>query len=225
MLDAARHFVYPPTPALAEAVRLRLARRPRPVRLRWAALLLAGSLAIPQVRAAVWDALRLGALHILVGSTTPTDYPPPLETPLEMGGETTLNEAERVTGRGLPLPGYPEGIGAPDRVFLQDDGGWLVTLLWLLPDEDGAPWLLIEAMDTRVIGQKFSLEGAQAVMVNERPVYWLMGGHDLAYIFASGIISRRVSQPTLIWEADDVTYRIETALDQAEVVRMAESMR
>jgi hypothetical protein len=196
---------------------MRLARRPRQVRLRWAALLLAGSLMIPQVRAAVWDALRLGALQILVGSTSLAGYPPPLETP--------LNEAERVTGRGLPLPSYPEGIGTPDRVLLQDDGGWLVTLLWLLPDEDGAPLLLIEAMDTRVIGQKFSLEDAQAVRVNGRSAYWLMSGHDLAYIFASGIISRRVSQPTLIWEADGWTYRIETALDQAEVVRIAESMR
>ncbi len=81
-LQAAAHdFPYPLTPDIARAVRQRLAMEPRQaamrrMRLAWAAaiavLILAGLLAVPQVRAAVLEALRIGAIRIFLTEPTPT---------------------------------------------------------------------------------------------------------------------------------------------------------
>ena len=73
--EIAASFDYPPTPDVSSRVRQRLAR-PRPAmadgrrRLAWAAvialLLLASLLAVPQVRAALGEILRIGAMTVFV---------------------------------------------------------------------------------------------------------------------------------------------------------------
>src|SRR6185503_5551266 len=90
--NIARNFSYPPTPDIASAVAKRLAIKPEPKplisppwRLVWAALvvlfILAGLLAVPQVRAAVVEFLQIGAIRIFLTEPTPTATPLPA-TPL-----------------------------------------------------------------------------------------------------------------------------------------------
>lgn len=85
--ETAAAFAYPPTPDIAAAVREQLAsKRPRRMparRLAWAAVVLvivvASLLAVPQVRAGLLDALRIGAVRILLTdpTATPTSTPAP----------------------------------------------------------------------------------------------------------------------------------------------------
>ncbi len=103
---ASRSFVYPPTPDVTGAVRQRLAvggaRRASGRRLAWtfvAAMLilagLGGMLAVPQVRAALVEMLRIGAVRILLAAPTPT------ATPTAPASTETRPTA---TPRGSPTP-------------------------------------------------------------------------------------------------------------------------
>jgi hypothetical protein len=109
---AAAAFSYPPTPDLAAAVVRRLAagyarlpaavpdrRRPAPVFAILAALaiLLAGLLAVPQVRAAVVDVLRIGAVRIFLVAPTPPPAPAPSATP---PGPSTRPPSQGTQGAG-----------------------------------------------------------------------------------------------------------------------------
>ena len=119
--NIARNFSYPSTPDIASAVAERLAAKPelKPLaspqqRLVCAALvalfILAGLLAVPQVRAAVMEFLQIGAIRIFLTEPTPTatslpatplpgsastPTPRPSATPLssvlDLAGETTLD--------------------------------------------------------------------------------------------------------------------------------------
>src|SRR3990172_9350635 len=168
---------YPSTPDVAGAVRRRLAadsarpaQRPfvtRRPRLAWAmavvVLLVAGLLAVPEVRAGLLQFLRIGAVRIFLVPPTPTPSeaevivsalpgtgtlaptatlhptPPLVSSLLDLAGETTLEDARTRFGFPIALPAYPAGLGPPDRVFLQNFGGPMVVLVWLrsAPPEPG----------------------------------------------------------------------------------------
>jgi hypothetical protein len=160
--EIAATFPYPATPDMAAAVRYKLAARTkgplRPVsrRLAWVVVLLllavAGTLAVPQVRAAVWRILQAGAITIFVPEATATTVPtatavpstsrftPPDATPrpalvqdilLSPAGEMTLAEVQAKTNFSLYLPaGWP----LPDRVYYQThDWPVVVIFVWLEP--------------------------------------------------------------------------------------------
>jgi hypothetical protein len=167
--ERASVFPYPPTPDLARVVMERLAtepsatymhRRRLAVALAVVVLLLAGLLAVPQVRAAIADVLRLGAVRILLIEPTatpsptaapsiatipgaaaraqpPTPAPTPRASPtalasvLDLSGEMTLTEAQSRVRFPIHLPTYPLDLGAPDRVYMQWLEGQAVVLVWL----------------------------------------------------------------------------------------------
>ena len=162
---AAQALPYPPTPDVAKGVRRRLeAARTRPwavPRLAWVIALIVlafiGLAAVPQVRAAIWEIVRIGVVQIFIGPATPTlppapsptggatglqspptatirPSPTPLPSFLDLAGESTLREARASSGLEIPLPGYPPDLGSPDRVYLQDQGGPVVVLVWLEPE-------------------------------------------------------------------------------------------
>jgi hypothetical protein len=155
-------FPYPPTPDIASGVRRRLAARQQPKtrlvsrRLAWALvvllLLLAGSLAVPQVRAAVLRIFRAGAITIFVPeepeeTAVPTATPISRATPttpaqatraqdvlLAPAGEMTLTEVRTRTTKELYIP---EGWGPPDRVYHQThDWPGVVIFVWLEPGSE-----------------------------------------------------------------------------------------
>ncbi len=243
--DMARAFRYPPTPDITITVRSSI-RRPSPYRrLAWAAavtlLVMSALLAVPEVRAAVLEALRIGGITIFLSepTVTPTFTPPPTETGtalrptptprfdptpvisvLDLPGETTLETARSEVRFEIPLPA---GLGEPDRVFLQEIGGGVVTLVWL--NANGEAELALQLLDERTVGSKYEPYDYRPTRVNGRMAYWLTGEHLLAFYVGPGSdFLRTVESNVLIWEVDNVTYRLETDTTLEEAVRIAESL-
>ena len=129
----AKEFQYPPTPSVADAVMSRIrvpVKRTRFGRqLAWALVtlivLFAGLMFVPPVRAAVLEFIQIGIVRIFpapVESPVPTSEIPLTATPAptkssliplleQMGGETTLEDAQRKIGIPIPLPTYPADLG------------------------------------------------------------------------------------------------------------------
>jgi hypothetical protein len=137
---------------------------------------------------------------------------------------------EKELGEAILLPTYPNGIGLPDKVFLQDEIGPLGILVWLEADSTDKAWAALHILDfdQGAFGGKFQVETLKGVQVNGRPAYWVEGRHMLQFYDAGGRevmdFARLVESNTLIWTINDVTYRLETILALEEAVRMAESM-
>lgn len=236
--QVARHFSYPPTPDLAEAVRQQLASskaRLKPdliTRRRWAwaallALFLVGSLlAVPQVRAAVVEFLQLGAVRIFLAQPVPTVQPTPVMAPslLGLAGETSLAEARTQVDFPIRLPTYPAELGPPDRVFQQDFDGPVVILVWLKPEDPGQVWFSLHLMGPDTFAGKGAPQTVTETMVNGRPALWLEGPHLLQLSDGDYALRRLVEGHVLLWTEGQLTYRLETDLPLAEAVRVAESL-
>lgn len=246
----ARALPYPPAPDVTAAVTRRLAaetRRRSGVprrRLAWAAaalaLLVLGLLAVPQVRAAVVDFLRLGAVRIFLGQPTPAPTlgalpgvapsPPapgatPLASLLDLAGETTLAEAGQQSGLPILLPAYPPDLGPPDRVYLQDLGGPLVVLVWLDPGRPRGVRLSLHLLGPGTFADKMQPQVVQETTVSGRPALWTEGPYILRLKNGDYDTRRLVGGNVLIWQDGETTYRLETDLSLEEGVRIAESLR
>lgn len=257
----AKALSYPPTPDIASAVRARLGaddgvQRPRQLRRRLAwgmaalALLLVVTLAVPPVRAALREAIQLGAIRIFLGeatetpSPTPTSatpvstdqaasrptgtstpHPTPLTSPLDLAGETTLEEARAQAGFEIRLPSYPLDLGPPDHVFMQTMGDVrTVILVWLEPDRPGEVRLSLHQLGAG----NYAFKGAERLeetSVNGQRALWIEGPH--IYQLESGAQDLRllVEGNVLVWSEGAVTYRIESSLPREEILRIAESLR
>ena len=130
--ETAGAFQYPPTPDIAATVRTRLRRAPRPEgtrlspahprqgwQLAWAAavmgIFLVSLLLVPDVRAGIRSALRLGAITLVFPTPVPVTSEPlpspapvaPLETPMVLPAERpveTLTASPARTPRPSPTP-------------------------------------------------------------------------------------------------------------------------
>jgi hypothetical protein len=241
--DLAAGFAYPPTPDVAGRVRARLARpaqwppvRPR-ARLVWAALLLALAaglvLAVPQTRAALVEWLRIGVVRILLvppsSPASPAVAPTPTLLPslLDLDGRTTLAEARRQTGLTVPLPAYPDGLGAPDYVFVQQFDRPLVVLVWTDPDRPDRVRLSLQMVssDSYIIIGKLQPTLVATTAVNGDSAIWAEGPYLLAITGGTMEVRRLIDGHVLIWQADSVTYRLETGESLAEALKIAGSLK
>jgi hypothetical protein len=241
---------YPPTPDIAGSVGARL---PRPqVRsmsrnyarlLLLAVVLLASLLFIPAVRAAVLDVIQVGVVRIFRSepTTVPQSIPPigmpvtatpaptlPSLLPLleQMSGETTLSEAQQSVGYPILLPTYPEGIGEPDRVFVQEADGPMTILVWTDPQHpDQVRMSLHFIPDESWAVDKFAPRAIDETSVNGRRAVWAVGPYPIMLQNGDMKISRLVNGHVLIWEDNGVTYRLEMDLSMEEAVRIAESLK
>ncbi|NLX09559.1 MAG: hypothetical protein GXY36_07875 [Chloroflexi bacterium] len=238
----ARAFEYPPTPDLTRrALPQAAASRRPPVQWRaaWIAIALLLSalalLAVPQVRAVVQDVLRLGGITIALDPQPEPVEPPPLVLPdtryRTLAGETTLDAARAAVPFMIDLPTYPPGLGAPDRVFVQDVGEPLVILVWISPDEPGAIELALHILGPGVEAHKGEVQRITSTFVNGREAVWLRGMHFLQYLdprlpeATPGIeLHDLVEGNVLLWVAGDLTCRLETNWSLEEAVRLAESL-
>jgi hypothetical protein len=247
MQETTRHFIYPPTPDIAGQVRIRLKRPSRsPVRawrLAAAALvaLLVFSMAVPEVRAFVLEVLRIGAVQIFFVeptqtsnyaasetlSLTGTPDPTPSASALDLPGETTLVDAEAQSGNRILLPAYPADLGAPDHVYLERLGGWVVTLAWMQPDDPAEVRLILQILNPDGIGVKYypwDNTNQESTRVHDSQAIWLTDVHEIFYHSDDREVSRLIDTNVLIWEQDRLTYRLETDLTIEEAVRIAESL-
>jgi hypothetical protein len=252
--DTAHHFVYPPTPDIAASLRARQkqpARRGLSQGLRWAVAALLAlavvTMAVPQTRAFVLEALRVGVVRIFYGELTPTftptitatrplsarptPLPPftPVISPLDLPGKTTLVDAEQQLGLPILLPTYPANLGNPDHAFAEVIGdGLVVTLVWLKPDDPTQTNVLLQMLNERAVASKYfpwEASNQQEVQVHGRRAFWLTDVHRLYFYETTGDISRIVDKDVLLWTIGALTYRLETDLPLEEAIRIAESMQ
>ena len=250
-------FSYPPTPDIAGAVRRRLEQREaRPVllhrQLAWVVVIvlviLAGLMAVPQVRAAVFEILHIGAIRIVPVTPTPTvtpaapafaptstvsiaapsPSPTPLSSVLDLAGETTLAEVRAKAGFPVHLPTYPSDLGPPDHVFLQDFSGPVAVLVWMDGTQPHRVRMSLHELGPGTFAEKIQPPVIQETTVNGQPAVWTEGPHLLQFLRAGQVIydaRRLVEGHTLVWTQGDMTYRLETDLSLNEAVRIAASLK
>jgi len=251
----ARQMAYPPTPDFA--ARLPVRRVPAPALRRWAVaalgvILTVGALmAVPPVRAAVLEIIRIGAVRILVGEPTPTlppslplkgAAPTPTESPRiiptdqlavfsRLYGETTLDNARRDFGYPIKLPAYPSDLGEPDHVYQQDVvGGPMIVLVWVDPDDAGRVRLSLHLLSDDAIVYKGEPKVIEETTVNGEQAFWLEGPYPILVTGPGGrdlIFARLMDGHALVWfdPSTRLTYRLETDLSLEEAIRIAESIR
>ena len=266
-LDVASGAVdYPPTPQMAAQVAARLVSEPsrresrtwrsfellsrsRPMRglaaaLVVAVLVLGSATAIsPTVRFAVASFFGLDDIEV-VRVEAPPIVPPSSEVPAgfeAVAGAITLAEARSTADFPIGIPSYPEDLGEPSAVYLQDlqPGQQVVLVYESRPGLGRQPTdendMLFRVFQFETEGGIFRKVVYPKTLVEELTVggaraLWFEGAsHILQYRDAQGNhrieFERTVEGNTLAWEVGDVTYRLETSLPKAEAVKIAESMR
>jgi hypothetical protein len=240
--QTARAFRYPPTPDIAGAVRQRLTRTPRSAlrrRVAWVIILLLISLcmllAVPQVRAAILNLLRLGGVIIVLEQPTATPMPAQTTTPiptstpirslLDLAGETTLDQAQQSVRFPIRWPNYPANL--PDRVYRQDIDGAVIVLVWIDPKHVGGIRYSLHILDEGALVYKMKPKVIQETTIHGQRAIWTEGPYILQWQRGKNAeweMRRIVRGNVLIWMDGKLTYRLETDSALEEAVRVAESV-
>lgn len=237
--DLARTFPYPACPDLAPLVLSRLpVRAPRRAVPRYAAVvislvmvLLGLVLAVPAVRAAVFEIVQIGIVRILLGGredpspTLATSTPNPLGAPFDLAGLVTLEEARAQSPFPIRLPTFPPNLGDPDLVYLQDLDGAAVILVWLDPEDPARPAFSLHFFTNDASFWKLDPELLATDRVDGHEAFWTTGPYLVVAAGGERESIRLVEGHVLIWADDVLTYRLEGDLSLEQAVRMAESLR
>jgi hypothetical protein len=190
--------------------------------------------ASPAARHAVADLLGLGGVRV---EQTAGPLPSPQFDGFHLGRQVTLGEARARSSFPVLVPaGYtPDEVyvdegyhpGEVSLVFRAGPGlpaahptgaGMLITEFRAEPDEEHLR-KMTHVGTTTVTG----------VTVNGRPGLWISGApHAVYYVDSEGrslTDTVRLAGDVLLWEANGITYRIESALPLERVLEIAESMR
>jgi hypothetical protein len=176
--------------------------------------------------------IDLGALTIDTIPGRPTALPPAVASGPTLGHPATLPDAEREAGFTARVP---DALGAPDAVWVDDTpDGARIVLGWkpsaTLPAIDDLPWgaVLYEFHGDAALASKILFtEGGtlQQVKVDGDDAWWITGPHELDLVTGEGTYARyRVTGNVLVWKSGDVVVRLETTLDRAAAIRIAESI-
>ncbi len=219
------------------------------------ALVLVVLFAVPSVRAEIVRFFQVGVVRIFPADPTLTALPslpqapviatpavvfPVTATPLsgnipyeppyavtmsDLAGETTLEAAQASLPFSIRLPDYPTELGAPDRVFLQENGQ-MVILVWTDPAKpQNARLSLHEIGQGGILVGKFEPRVILETQVNGRYGVWVQGPYLIQLTNGSIEFRRTVEGNTLIWEENGITYRLETNLTLEEALKIAESLK
>jgi hypothetical protein len=234
--EVARALPYPPTPDLTGAWANRPAMRTRPVlRPAWALIvilaLLVGLLAVPPVRAAIREFLQIGAVRIWLveptpapTATRPEPTPTSMVSVLQLSGATTLAEAQAAAPFPIRLPTLPADLGEPDHVFLQNLDGVAVILVWMQDDQPDQVRMSLHLLSSDVIAWKMGPQRVTETTVSGQPAVWAEGPYVISLRNGNWEARQLVSGHVLIWQAEGVTYRLESDLPLDEALRVAESL-
>lgn len=181
-------------------------------------LLLVGltSMGIPEIRAAVLEFLRIGAVTVYLDGKDANGQALNLS---QVSGETSLEDAGKQANFTLLVP--PDDL--PDRVFVQDAN--MIIFVWLKDNRiDKA--LYQTANDTWRLSKMTSVIERTEVAGNQ--AYWASDQVTVQFS-KEGVIQNEwthfVDGNVLGWEQDGVTYRLETNLSLDEARAFAEGMR
>ena len=230
---------FPPTPALTPAVTARLtAERSRGARplLPWLAVLgrrrvlvlvAVGLLALLGVGAAA--RIAIGAFEVRVQpGTTPSPSLSPVE-PAALGRPVSQQEAIARAGFEPALPPGPQ----PQEVYVigtefGDPGildAWRPSATY--PRIEGTEWglMLIVAQGNAEFATKTvnRFEALVDVNVNGHRAFWIPVPHQISIETANGSQTFSVTGNVLIWQAGDLSYRLETSLGRSDAIALAES--
>jgi hypothetical protein len=252
LADLGERLAYPRPTRLAAAVRARL-NEPRPRRW-WEAvlaprfafapalatlvLILVVSLAaVPEVRAAADEFLRLRGIDIF--RTTATPSAPAASPAMPFPGQRVSLEEARSRAPFLRAPADAR-LGAPDHVYIDQTGaGDRVTLVYVsrpgipVSPDAGVSAVVVAfraQIDESLLG-KVGVAGTriEEVTVNGGRGYWLEGTpHQFFYRDAAGNPSPetlRLAGNTLLWEQGGVTFRLEAQLAREDALRIATTFR
>jgi hypothetical protein len=217
-------------------------------------LVLASLFGVPGVRAEIVRFFQVGVVRIFPATPTLTALPSLPQMPVtatpgiissgtaatpnnaqyeplymvtlsDMAGETTLEAAQASLPFPIRLPGYPADIGAPGRVFLQENGS-MVILAWTDPaDPQKARLSLHQIGPGGILVGKFEPRLIQETQVNGQYAVWAQGPYLVRLTNGSIEFRRTVEGNTLIWEENGITYRLESDLSLEETVKIAESLK
>lgn len=186
------------------------------------ALLLA-LIAIPPVRAQLFEIFRLGGMEILV---EPDGAPSPLRavdllSGRELLGRTTLEEAEDLVDFAISLP---DELGTPDAVYVQNIGtGPFVVLVWAKPEDASSVGYVLYILAPGTVLSKGPLPAVIETQVQGEAAIWTNGPY-LVDIQGSHQAARLVEGFALIWSRDGLTYRLEGAATLDEAIRIASTI-
>lgn len=247
----AKNFHYPTTPDLAVRQRqlragVRIVMTPqRRMRVGFMVaavlvILIAALMASP-ARARVLDWMRIGAVRIFFSVPTPTAQLPaatdmpssqatiapiPLQSILDIAGETSLAQAREQVGFPIRLPAFPADLGEPDRVYLQLVSVPVVVLVWMDSDQpDQVRMALSQTFSAQPIFEKYDPKSLQETQVKGHRAVWVDGDYFLVTRNGDAVMTRLIDQGhTLIWDSGEITYRLETDEDLETAISIAESI-
>jgi hypothetical protein len=186
---------WPATPAFTpRAAPAQSRRRRRPSR-RLVLVIALGVLAL-----AAGALAATGVIHFGGATITRVDTLPPVDKApgLALGTPITMAEARRL----LPFT-VPPRLARPDAVYTRDG---TVNLLYL---RNGKPRAVLTVFrEGRGILDKlvYTTTKVRRVRVNGDPGLYVAGVHIVDFLYGG---APRLSQPTLLWVHDNLTYRLE----------------
>ena len=227
--QTAVHFSYPPTPDIADTVQQRLQPQPT-VNKQWCwavalalfvVLLAASLLAIPPVRAAVMEWLRIGAIEIFLVEELPAlETAVPISV-IDLGEPLSFSEAQTIFPH---LLYQPPGLEADSMVYSQQFLGQLPAITMQWQTADGVV-VTLSQIAAPYLGMKWA-SGGQVVetAVSGKTAVWIEGAHPLQLRTGDFDMQLIVDSNVLIWSEGDVTYRLEGQLTQDDAIQLAESL-
>jgi hypothetical protein len=162
---------------------------------------------------------------------------PSIGARLSLGQSTTLEEVRSGLTFQVPLP---SALGPPDEVYLANmpPGGQVALVYYPRPDLPQANTtgvgLLLTAFQGSVPNGIFGKgippgTRIDEVKVNGGPGYWIEGDpHTFFYLDSRGqgrSETTRLAGNVLLWEQNQLTLRIESALTKDQVLRIAASVQ
>ncbi|MGN9846273.1 hypothetical protein ACTMTI_49985 [Nonomuraea sp. H19] len=172
--------------------------------------------ATPQGRAAVVQILRFAGIELQIGDTPPE----PVTTTAPLPGERTVSPSEAARLVRFQVR-TPSRLGPPQSASVADNGR-VVSMFW----PDG---IRLDQFDGGVDPYFFKKVGPphpDYVDVGPYQAWWLPGAHPLGYIKRQDgtQVPLRQAGPTLIWQQDTLTFRLEGVKTKEEAVRIAGSL-
>jgi hypothetical protein len=146
---------------------------------------------------------------------------------LDLSGETSLADAGEQAGFSIVLPTYPDDLGAPEHIFLQQFEQKAVMLVWMVPGQPGQVRMsLTEASSATPMFEKYNPQSVMDTKVNNVPAVWIDGNYLLVTSAGGLTMMRLIDQGhSLIWNDGKMTFRLETDAALEEAVKSAESLR
>lgn len=200
---------------------------------------------IPPARAAILEFIQIGIVRIFRAEPTPVTLPqqefpattmPVTATPAvtseplipvleRIAGEVTLEEAQQAVNYTILLPSYPPDLGEPDRVYVQDADGDMTILVWIDPQQPEEVLMSLHMIPPGSWAvDKMNPALVRETTVNGQPAVWAVGPYPIRYSDGNMDFVRLINGHVLIWTDGITTYRLETALELEEAVRVAESL-